>query len=461
MNLTRDQLGNLAQIEFLSHVARQQPSLLEFCSGDCPGTIAKIGARLLAISIPVGMLSYLLSTPPAEAQIVPDSTLPTHSSVREPGDTISIEAGTTKGTNLFHSFDSFSIPTGTTAYFNNSAAIENIISRVTGKFVSNIDGAIAANGAANLFVLNPNGIIFGGNARLNIGGSFLASTANSLKFADGTQFSATPTQTTPLLTVSVPVGLQVGGNSGAIRVLGNGHDIIAADYQPIMRGNSSDVWLQVQPQQTLGIVGGDVSLEGGILTAQTGRIELGSVDNGLVKLDRTNSGWSLGYEGVSTFKDIQMSGRSLLDASGVGGSSIQIQGRKLQLGDSSLVLIQNQGVLPTGTLKVNATESLEIADINPSGRVYSGIWSETLGLADGGQVIVSTPQLALQSNGQIFSSTYGAAKAADITLSVPKSLRVIGLLPNQVGGGTIVGSFALGSGRSGNITISTLAVRDR
>jgi filamentous hemagglutinin family protein len=349
MNLTDNKLGNLAQSEFLSHIAQQQPSLLEFCSGDRPGTVAKICGRFLAISIPVGMLSYLLSTPPAKAQIVPDSTLPTNSSVRERGDTSLIEAGTTKGTNLFHSFDSFSIPTGTTAYFNNSAAIENIISRVTGKFVSSIDGAIAANGAANLFLLNPNGIIFGGNARLNIGGSFLASTANSLKFADGTQFSATATQVTPLLTVSVPVGLQFGGNSGAIRVLGKGHDVIAADYQPILRGNSSDVGLQVQPQQTLAIVGGDVSLEGGVVTAQAGRIELGSVDNGLVKIERTNSGWSLGYEGVSTFKDIQLDGRSLVDASGGGGSSIQIQGRKLQLGDSSLVLIQNQGVLPTGT----------------------------------------------------------------------------------------------------------------
>jgi filamentous hemagglutinin family protein len=190
MNLTGNKLGNLARIKLLSHVARQQPSLLEFYSSDRPGTIAKICARFLAISIQVGMLCSLLSTPPAKAQIVPDSTLPTNSLVRERGDTISIDAGTTKGTNLFHSFDSFSIPTGTTAYFNNSAAIENIISRVTGKIVSKIDGAIAANGAANLFLLNPNGIIFGGNARLNIGGSFLASTANSLKFADGTQFSA-------------------------------------------------------------------------------------------------------------------------------------------------------------------------------------------------------------------------------------------------------------------------------
>jgi len=72
MNLTRDRLGNLARIKLLSHIVRQPP-LLEFCSGDRPGTIAKIGARFLAISIPVGMVYHLLSTPPAKGQIVPDS----------------------------------------------------------------------------------------------------------------------------------------------------------------------------------------------------------------------------------------------------------------------------------------------------------------------------------------------------------------------------------------------------
>ncbi len=154
----------------------------------------------------------------ALAQIVPDATLGVEPSVITPNVNIGgssadrIDGGALRGANLFHSFLEFNVGNGQRVYFANPVGIENILSRVTGNSISTILGTLGVDGGANLFLLNPNGIIFGQNAKLDIAGSFVATTANSLVFENGSKFSATNPEAPPLLTISLTPGLQYGSN---------------------------------------------------------------------------------------------------------------------------------------------------------------------------------------------------------------------------------------------------------
>nr|MCM0591622.1 filamentous hemagglutinin N-terminal domain-containing protein [Gloeotrichia echinulata DEX184] len=146
-------------------------------------------------------------------QLTPFGT--TNTIVNPNGNNFTILNGIEKGNNLFHSFSNFSVPNGGSASFDliNTPNIRTIFSRVTGGKVSDINGLLQTlngNYPVSLFLMNPAGIMFGKNAALNIGGSFVGTTANSIKFSDGTEFSAVNTATPPLLTMSVPIGLQLG-----------------------------------------------------------------------------------------------------------------------------------------------------------------------------------------------------------------------------------------------------------
>nr|WP_223805524.1 filamentous hemagglutinin N-terminal domain-containing protein [Pseudanabaena sp. UWO310] len=203
-------------------------------------------------------MGMLLPVAVAAQSVTSDGTLST--TVTSPDNlnfTITNGNQPNSGANLFHSFSQFTVPTGGSATFNlvNTPNITTIFSRVTGGNVSNIDGLIQTTNNSNpvsLFLLNPNGIIFGANARLNIGGSFVGTTANSVKFIDGTEFSAVSTNNPPLLTISSPIGLQMGANAAPITVRSNlttGADLILEGGRLDLQGEliaGRDITLKAQ-----------------------------------------------------------------------------------------------------------------------------------------------------------------------------------------------------------------------
>jgi filamentous hemagglutinin family protein len=152
----------------------------------------RAGFWKLAIALTFSSVSVPCWESIVSAQIIPDETLAAESSVVTPDNIRGIESGLAegealrvrisggaiRGSNLFHSFREFNIGEGKGGYFENPAAIENIFSRVTGSNPSNILGTLGVLGNANLFFLNPNGILFGPNASLDLRGSFLATTAD-------------------------------------------------------------------------------------------------------------------------------------------------------------------------------------------------------------------------------------------------------------------------------------------
>ncbi|MFW6358181.1 MAG: filamentous hemagglutinin N-terminal domain-containing protein [Chroococcales cyanobacterium] len=408
-----------------------------------------------------GCWSGILSNS-ASAQLIPDNSLGTERSVITPqsGRDL-IEGGALRQNNLFHSFREFNVENAQQVYFANPAGVENILTRVTGNNVSNIFGTLGVEGTANLFLLNPNGILFGENARLDLNGSFFASTAESLLFNNGVHFSTTNPEAPPLLTINVPVGLQFGENSGAIDVRGTGHSLVLSNpVSDVMGGaGASPTGLRVQPGHTLGLVGGNLSLEGGVLTAFGGRLELGSVQKGQVSLNLTPEGWRLGYEEAEGFGNVELRSRSLADASGPLRGSIAIQAENLTVEEGSAILIQNQGLQPGGAINIDAASSVTLRGISPDFSFISILVNETVA-GNGGDVILTTPRLFVQKGAAIYTKNFSLGTGGNIFVDVSDEIRVEG--PASFNNPSGIAAVNFNAGDGGNVIVSTgkLAIRN-
>ncbi|MGJ5676276.1 MAG: filamentous hemagglutinin N-terminal domain-containing protein [Nostochopsis sp.] len=387
-------------------------------------------------------ITHIFSANYAVAQITGDRTLPNNSNVTKEGDTFNITGGTQAGSNLFHSFQEFSLPTGDTAFFNNGTDIQNIVTRVTGGSISNIDGLIRANGTANLFLINPNGIVFGQNAQLNIGGSFLATTASSLEFADGTEFSAIPNNTaTSLLTVSVPIGLQYGSNTGNILVQGSE--------------------LQVNPGKTLALVGGNLQVNGGQILAPGGRVELaGIAENSSIGLNTDGSFISLSLPNNGQKKDVYLDNAAKVSVIADGDGSIAINARNFNLSGASTVqagIESGKGSVDAKALDIdiNATETINV----DASIISNTVQTEAVG--DSGNINITTGSLFLTSGGLVRTTTSGKGNAGNINIVAGDTVLFDRMRSDSnTGAISSVNPQAVGNGGDINITSGSLFVKN-
>ncbi|MEM9213476.1 MAG: S-layer family protein [Cyanobacteria bacterium P01_F01_bin.150] len=418
----------------------------------CAADIVSIGAATL-------MWGFILQ-PAVYAQVTPDGTLATTVTTTDNLNFV-IDAGNRVNRNLFHSFEQFSIPTNGSAQFSNAIAIENIITRVTGSGLSDIDGLIQANGTASLFLLNPNGFIFGPNARLNIGGSFLVTTADSFLFEDDITFSAS--QAERLLSINIPLGLQMGAEPGSIEVLGSGHQLMQGnDLLQTTNHSSESLGLEVSSSQNLALLGSSLTLNGAVLTTAGGHIELGSARDGIIKFDDNNGNWVFSYDGAS-FDNIQLIRNALLDSSANQAGSMSLQGDQIRLSGGSTLLSQNAGNALAGFIQVYADESLIIRGVNSS-NFRSSIRAEVLGSGQGSLIDIQSPLVRLKNGGAIRSTTFDGGDSGSIHIRAEEALHVEGISPIAKSGTdvSVIGATTIGGlGNAGDIDINSPIVRVR
>ncbi|NJM62936.1 MAG: filamentous hemagglutinin N-terminal domain-containing protein [Oscillatoriales cyanobacterium RU_3_3] len=463
----------------------------------------------------------------AIAQIIPDSTLGSESSRTVP-DTINnlpsdrISGGAVRGSSLFHSFREFNINEGQGAYFENPQGISNIFTRVTGGNRSNILGTLGVLGNSNLFLINPKGIVFGQNARLDVRGSFLATSADSIVFNNGLEFSATNPQTAPLLTVNIPVGLRFRENPGAI--------VNASRITQNIQGRETPIGLAVPPGQTIALIGGNISLESGSVSAFSGNILLGSVTSpGLVSFG-LNPGLTLNYENIQNFGNIELSGTATVLASGPGGGAIALKAGNVTLRDRSSLVSDTLGNTDGGGINIEAArfslldrsfvgssttssgtggsinirtaENIELRGIgfenfrrlilDPAAAQKppdvtaseSSIITGTSGAGRAGDISIDTKQLTLRDGATILNPAFGTGDGGSVTIRAAESVEInaSGLFTTTFNGGNagsiaietgrlsvtdgaIISPSTFGAGNSGNLLVkasdSVIAARER
>ena len=332
---------------------------------------------------------------PAHAQIATDGTLGAVQSFTGFNCTIPASLGKQAGANLFHSFAGFSVPTGGSAIFAGPDGTANVISRVTGGKFSSIDGRLGLGAnihGANLFLINPSGILFGANASLDLTGTFTASTAHYLKLADGTRFEATATAN-PILTFAPPAAFGFLGPTGEVNFAGTRFDLAVG------RG--------------LSIAGGAVNLGGAFLRTRAADLRLAAVTAGEIPVDAAAppaAGTMMGDVNVA-FSQV----RTLSSGTRAPGRLV-IRGGQLAIADS-VVFSNNLSGAAAGPVELIGTGNVD----------FSGgqLLAFAQGAGRGADLVVRGENVTIGRSALVQASTaFSTGRAGDIDIDARGTLRV-------------------------------------
>lgn len=429
--------------------------------------------------------------PGAIAQISADNTL---SPSGNPGDQNSvvnpaaivnggaatlIQGGATRNNGLFHSFQEFNVLVGERVYFEDPIGIDTIFSRVTGNTASNISGTLGVDGAADLFLLNPNGVIFGADAQLDIDGSFVVTTAESIDFGNGDSFSATAPGAVPLLTVSTPVGLQYGTAPGEIRVNDSGSEIVVDRATELLDTSFRlDDGLVIPAGHSLSLLGGNVTVDGGKLTSAGGTVEVAAISTGYLPLSNTTEGFlpfqlSAGVPSIDLSSDtalgeVLVTNAGSIDVSGDPSGNVRLLADTIEFNTGSAILMETLGSADGGSLQAIAPESITIRSsgdtsaqgLPANGRytpIVTSTWTTVVPVGStgsGADININTGDFAISGGGILITEVQGDGDAGDVTIAATDiNIGEMDFTSNLSVFGSFVGVDANGNG--GDITITT------
>jgi len=364
------------------------------------------------------------------AEITFDNSFGSKIELSGPNYEISEDNGKPIGNNLFHSFETFNINKGESAIFTGTSSIENIISRVTGNSKSKINGLLRSSiPNANFYLLNPNGLFLGKNARLEINGSIYLSSANYLRFSDKRKFR---TNSKALIFSSAQP--EAFGffkyNIGEIKINGfdnNGDEIgyseIVNDGEKLTIIGTNNVKIidskLYAPQGNINIVS----------TASDGEIILSDItENTLTKLGNveiSNGSWL----DVNTKQDksgsvVILGERFFMDNSDIRNSGVTGTGnieilseKQLQIGNS-LIRISTSGKGNTGDIIIKTDEMT--MDKKSSVQVITTKASK----GNAGNINIETDKLTLLNGSQLNTSTQGSGNGGEIIIEAKEEINI-------------------------------------